>query len=158
MQADHAEYDISKIINFPDIPLWKRTILRLMLPISLIKVALIFAALKPVNNVMRNTSTEVFTGKKHCVNSEKISFDDVKNSSRALNCSINDVITFSLSNALAKYFSKLGDDKTKEVSIMMPSNIRWSMYKTYDSVKLENKFAPIPIKIPLEVDPEKTMT
>lgn len=128
-----------------------------MIPISLIKIAILCSGLSPAKNCMRDFSKEKHTGKKHCVYSEKISFNDVKTSSRTLNCSINDLIMFSLSNALATYFKRQGDEKTKNVSIMVPANIRWSMYKTFEAVKLENKFAPIPMTIPLETEPDKTI-
>ena len=36
------------------------------------------------------------------------------------------------------------------MKIGVPCNIRWKFYNTYDEVELENKFAPIPIKVPLE--------
>lgn len=35
---------------------------------------------------------------------------------------------------------------------MIPANIRWTMYKTFEEVELENKFAPIPLTIPVESD------
>ena len=39
----------------------------------------------------------------------------------------------------------------------MPVNIRWDPYSTYDSVKCENKFAPINVEIPLLSDPQKAL-
>jgi len=32
---------------------------------------------------------------------------------------------------------------------MIPANIRYSIYKDKESIKLENKFSAIPLKVPL---------
>jgi hypothetical protein len=39
----------------------------------------------------------------------------------------------------------------------MPVNIRWDPYATFDSVKLENKFAPVIVDIPLLSDPQRAL-
>lgn len=38
--------------------------------------------------------------------------------------------------------------------MVIPAAVRWQFYPTFESVKLENKFAAFPIKIPLEDNPE----
>lgn len=77
-ENDKVNYDVKKIINFPDISLWKRTLLRLMIPISILSIIKIFLSFKPVKNGLRDVKNEKLTGKKHCVYSDKISFDEVK--------------------------------------------------------------------------------
>ena len=84
-------------------------------------------------------------------------FSEVKNASKAFGCTINDVMTCALSNSLAKYFEKRKDSH-KRVNIMIPANIRWEMYETFEEVRLENKFAPIPLTIPVEKDMLKTLS
>ena len=39
----------------------------------------------------------------------------------------------------------------------LPANIRWSRYERYEDVKLENKFAPYPLTIPLLRDPHEAL-
>lgn len=80
----------------------------------------------------------------------------MKAASRTLGISINDLATCALSNTLKKYFEKQGD-KTPEINIVIPANIRWAMYKRPEDVKLENKFAPIPISLPLIGDKAATL-
>ena len=41
------------------------------------------------------------------------------------------------------------NDKNKEMQILLPANIRFSFYPTAEKVKLENKFAALPLKVPL---------
>lgn len=50
-----------------------------------------------------------------------------------------------------------GDTKTTSVNIVIPANIRFKHYETIDELKLENKFAPIPVVIPLENTMEKAL-
>jgi len=97
---------------------------------------------------MRDLNREKFTGYKHCRYSDKIPFDAVKKTSRALKCTINDVMTCALSKSVADFLSKR-DDKSKSINICIPANIRWQMYEKYEDVKLENKFAPVALNIPL---------
>jgi NRPS condensation-like uncharacterized protein len=87
---------------------------------------------------------------------EAISFADIKASSRAFGVTINDVMMCALSSALAKYFAE-HDDKNKQINIIIPANIRWKMYKTFESVKLENKFAPVALQLPLINDPKEAL-
>jgi hypothetical protein len=43
-------------------------------------------------------------------------------------------------------------DKTKQINICIPANIRWEMYATKEKVKMENKFAPVQMVLPIESD------
>jgi hypothetical protein len=45
-----------------------------------------------------------------------------------------------------------GDNKTKEIQICIPANIRYKHYETIDEIKMENKFAPVDLIIPLYSD------
>jgi len=40
-------------------------------------------------------------------------------------------------------------DEEAKMNICLPANIRWKMYETKEDVKLENKFAGIPLTVPL---------
>jgi hypothetical protein len=45
-----------------------------------------------------------------------------------------------------------GDTKTQKVNIVVPANIRFSHYTSFETMKFENKFAPVPLVVPLESD------
>ena len=83
---------------------------------------------------------------------EPLSFADIKAASRVFGVTINDIMMCALSNALATYFKDKKDD-ARRINIIIPANIRWSMYKTWEQVELENKFAPIAVDLPLIADP-----
>jgi hypothetical protein len=43
-----------------------------------------------------------------------------------------------------------GDTKTDKINIVIPANIRFAHYGSWEKVKFENKFAPVPLEIPLD--------
>jgi NRPS condensation-like uncharacterized protein len=156
LQMD-SSYDITKIMNFPDIPLWRRMLLRAMIPISIIQIILRQVTQVYDKNSLHDGKRDTLTGTKICAAAKIIDFKEVKDTSKTFGCTINDIMTCALSNSLSKYFAKR-EDKTKNINIMIPANIRWSMYRTSEEVKLENKFAPIPLTIPVESDRIKALT
>ena len=68
------------------------------------------------------------------------------------------MMTGALSVAMARLFKKHGDEKNKRFRIAMPCNIRWKQYNTYDEVRMENKFAPMPLKVDLVEDHREALT
>jgi len=96
------------------------------------------------------------TGKKVTAVSRPIDFAEIKQNSKLLGCTINDLMTSALTLAVSRYF-KDNNDTSKAFNICMPANIRWSMYQSREEVKLENKFAPIPLRLETEMDPVKCL-
>lgn len=105
---------------------------------------------------MNDGQRDNLTGHKLLSFGEPLSFKEIKASSRALGCTINDLITSSLSIALKQFFESKNDG-TQSVNITLPANIRWKMYETFNEVRMENKFAPIFMTIPLLKDPKTTI-
>ena len=148
LQMD-TKYDTSKILNFGEVPIWRRTMLRALIPFSLVQIA--YKQFKQVidKNCMHDGTRAKLSGVKFVAMAEEpISFASIKESSRTFGITINDLLTCALSNTMAEFFEKRGD-KSKMINIVIPANIRWSMYKKSEDVKLENKFAPIALRIPI---------
>lgn len=97
------------------------------------------------------------TGDKRVYYGEKFSLEVIKDASKKLKITINDLMTVSLSIAIKRYFVSKGDFKTNRINIALPVNIRWEPYSTFNSVNLENKFAPMPIDLPLFEDIDKAI-
>lgn len=80
---------------------------------------------------------------------------EVKDLSKKLGVTVNDMLMSATSCAFKKYFKlkgdKLGDSSNIEpmINVLIPANIRWKMYQTSADVIPENKFAAIPLKMPL---------
>jgi len=65
-----------------------------------------------------------------------------------LNVPINDIVTSALSTAMHKVFED-NKDKSKDIGIIIPANIRFEFYKSREHIKMENKFSVLPMRIPL---------
>ena len=78
-----------------------------------------------------------------------IPLDEVRAVSKALHCSINDVLLASVAGAIAQYLKGYGDAVLgKEVRAMVPVNLR-PMSQAY---KLGNQFGLAPVVLPLGLD------
>jgi len=84
-----------------------------------------------------------------CSSSKELHFPKVKELSKKLKITINDLVTCSISSALRTLFNENGDKHINEVNIGIPANIRFAFYPTVEDVKLENKFSCIPLILPL---------
>lgn len=67
------------------------------------------------------------------------------------------MVTASLGSAIKQYFEEKGDTKTSEINIAIPATIRFAHYGSWEKVKFENKFAPLPMRIPLIKDPSECL-
>jgi len=151
------EYDISKLIKFNRIPVWRRMLLRLMVPIQLVRLFHQLALQRIHKNVFHDGKRNSFTGEKKIAFSKTYKLDEIKKSAHALGQTVNDFMVAALSMSVKRYHVLKGDTKTNKMDICIPANIRWEHYQTRDDVKLENKFAPVALQIPLCADAETAM-
>jgi NRPS condensation-like uncharacterized protein len=94
------------------------------------------------------------TGKLSISSSRKMKTADIKSLSKKSGVTINDIVLLSMCSSLKKYLKDKGDragdeDVETDIQIMMPANLRWGFYKSREDIKIENKFAALPIKMPL---------
>ena len=146
-----TKYDIEKLLPFKPIGFWKRCAVRAMVPFYL-PIILWESYLRRRDRNPLHDGKRKLTGQKKVAISKEFDFLTIKMASRSLGVTINEVMIAALSTAMARLFKEKGDSKSKQMRIAMPCNIRWKYYNTYDEVELENKFAPMPLKIDLESD------
>ncbi len=80
---------------------------------------------------------------------QPLPLDEVKAVSKALKCSINDVLLSSVAGAIGQYLRNCGDDVAgKEIRAMVPVNLR-PLDQAY---KLGNKFGLAPLVLPIGMD------
>ena len=80
---------------------------------------------------------------------QPIPLEEVKAVSKALNCSINDVLMSCVAGAIAQYLIAHGDSvKGKEIRAMVPVNLR----PIEHAYKLGNQFGLAPIVLPIGID------
>jgi WS/DGAT/MGAT family acyltransferase len=88
-------------------------------------------------------------GKKVVAWNEPMPLAQVKAISKALNCSINDVLLASVAGAIGGYLRELGDDPTgKEIRAMVPVNLR-PLEKAW---QLGNRFGLAPLVLPIGIE------
>ncbi len=80
---------------------------------------------------------------------QPIPLEEVKAVSKALNCSINDVLLSCVAGAIAQYLKSFGDDiDGKEIRAMVPVNLR----PLEEAHHLGNRFGLAPVVLPIGVD------
>lgn len=149
-------YDTKKLVKFHPVSFWRKTLLRVLLPISGIQMFIRSITTPQDKNVLHDGRRCNLTGVKVSSASAPLNFLEIKSRSRQLGCTINDLLTAALTLAVSRYF-KEKNDQSKAFNICIPANIRWQMYQTAEEVRLENKFSPIPMRLQVETDPRKCL-
>lgn len=144
-------YDVSKLIPIRNVPWYQRMILRLLTPFYIPKVLFEILSRKIDRNYLHDGKRNL-SGKKLTVQSQDYLLTDIKKTSKVFKVTINDLITGCLASALKQYFEMKGDKDTKRINICIPANIRYKHYEDLSELKLENKFAPAALDIPLFSD------
>jgi WS/DGAT/MGAT family acyltransferase len=80
---------------------------------------------------------------------EPIPLEEVKAVSKALNCSINDVLLSCVAGSIGEYLKSLGDDVAgQEIRAMIPVNLR----PLEQAHKLGNRFGLVPLVLPIGME------
>ncbi len=80
---------------------------------------------------------------------QPIPLDDVRAVSKALNCSVNDVLLSCVAGAIGQYLRALGDSVAgKEIRAMVPVNLR----PVAQAYQLGNQFGLAPVMLPMGVE------
>ena len=84
---------------------------------------------------------------------QPIPLEEVKAVSKALNCSINDVLLSCVAGALGEYLKSFGDDvRGQEIRAMVPVNLRPSASDGEHAHKLGNRFGLVPLVLPIGIE------
>lgn len=89
------------------------------------------------------------SGKINCSASyEDIELSSIKELSKYKGITINDVMMASITTALNTIFTEQGE-KIDTIKMALPANLRFKFYKSRRDVKMENKFAALPLTVPM---------
>ena len=146
--ATSDNYDQSAMFPIKRIPFAQKLALRLSVPFLMIKALSKFMLNRVQKNIWHDGKREL-SGNKIVSSSQDFLISDVKRAAKKKGVTINDMITACLSASVKQFFEMKGDTHTKEISIVIPANIRFKPYACLNEVKLENKFAAVPLRIPL---------
>ena len=150
------KYDITTLIPIRKVSFIERLFLRVSFPFYIPKIFFNSLSLKALKNPLHD-GVRKLTGRKLISTSNNFSFNDIKNAAKISKVTINDLVTASLGSAVKQYFELKGDSKSDKLNIVIPANIRFRHYETLDQLKMENKFAPISMTIPLKKTMEESM-
>lgn len=87
--------------------------------------------------------------------SKVFELQQMKDMSKKVGFTINDIVTCSITTAMKKVFKEKGDPQ-EYLNMIIPANIRFKFYMKREEVKLENKFSAMPLRVPLTDDMENS--
>ena len=144
-----SEYGRDFFIKSDDSKWYEELAGRLLFPLQFPFIFMTnFLARKDVNFITKRKMNN-FSGLLNIHTPKLIDFRLLKALSKTINVSINDIVMSALSTAMNTFFKDAGETGQKSINISIPANIRFKFYPTPADVKLENKFAAIPLTVPL---------
>lgn len=142
-----SEYGRDFFIKSEDMKWYQELLVKILFPLQ---IPFIF-----MKNFLNKTDVNFITKRKKKFSGlmnihtpKMIDFRLLKALSKKINVAINDIVMSSLSTSMHKIFKDHGDT-SDSINISIPANIRFKFYPTPEDVKLENKFAAIPLTVPL---------
>ena len=131
----------------------EQLLLKFTAPVLAIKLFYDAAFAKRDRNIITKNKKKM-TGRVNVATSPFFHFTEVKDLSKKLGVTINDIIMCALSVSIKEYFKIKGDPLGKSgtegpLSILLPANIRWGFPKSREDVSTDNCFSSMPIVVPL---------
>lgn len=123
------EYTTDYFVKSKSVPLIQQILLKLSAPFYLIPLFMNTAFTSQQTNCMSKNKGKM-TGNLNCSSSKQINMKSIKELSKKLGVTINDVVMCSTSCALKEYFRIRNDplgkaDNKEELQVLMPANIRF---------------------------------
>lgn len=145
------EYARDYFIKSNDAKWYEVIAIKLLAILEIPKVLMMTLATQDQNYIISRRNKNQLQGQLNISSSRVIDFRLIKALSKTLGVTINDIVSSALSTALKRMF-KENDDDSKSFKMAIPANIRFKFYPTRESVVLENKFAALPLTLPLTSD------
>ena len=151
INATSDNFDVKALFPIKNVPFMHQLLLKLSVPLYLPRIFIGFLTSSLKKNPLHD-GKRILSGHRMIKTSKFFSFDDVKNAAHAYNITINDLITSCLATSVKQYFISKGDTTTDSINLVIPASIRFGNYPTMEQVELQNKFAVVPLKLPLDAD------
>jgi NRPS condensation-like uncharacterized protein len=146
------EYGREYFVKSADAKWYEELFVKLISPFSIFKIIWnTTLATTDRNFITERKLKSGLTGNLNVSTSKTIDFRLMKALSKTINVTINDIVTTALSCSMNTMFKEKGD-KNEHFKLVIPANIRFSFYPRPETIKLENKFAAIPLTVPLLAD------
>jgi len=145
------KFDMDALIPIRKISFFQRLVLRVSSVFYLPRVLYTLLTIRQDRNLLHD-GVRKLSGRKLAATSSDILFKDVKAAAKHKGVTINDLVTACLASGVKQYFELKGDKQTAEFNLTIPANIRFQHYGSWENVRFENKFAPVPLRVPLKSD------
>lgn len=151
------EFDRSYFLASKDASTFMIMLARILAPFQLPNIARnSMFSVRDSNYFTKKRQDQELSGKLNCSSSyEDIDIQQIKDLSKYKGVTINDVIMCSLTTALKTVFTEQGE-QVDSIKMALPANLRFKFYKSRQHVKMENKFAALPICVPLSSTMEES--
>lgn len=150
------EFDRSYFLASKDIKWYYRLLARVQTVFQVPRIAIDSAMKVKDLNFFANKRTTKLSGIINCSSSyEDIDLSQIKELSKYKGVTINDIAMCSLTTALNTIFIEQGETVEK-IKMALPANLRFKFYKSRYHVKMENKFACLPLEVPLSKTMEES--
>jgi len=108
--------------NIRNPPAWKKLMLYLTVPYYFLKMSLLVITSAFPNNPLHRGQPN--SGNKVILTSRDFPLGQLKEKCRGLKCTVNDALMSAISVTLKEYFISKGDERTQEVFVGFPVNVR----------------------------------
>jgi hypothetical protein len=151
--AASKEYNRSYFLKSNDASFFEKLFLRCLTPFYIPKM-IVQALLSRADSNSLVANKGPLTGKINISSAPPINLVALKVVTKKLKITVNDILLCALTTSLSKIF-KENNEKVDNVTLMIPANIRFKFYAERKDVRLENKFAAIPLSVPITDTMEK---
>lgn len=150
------EYNRDYFVKSREAKWYEELFVKLTFPLQIYKaVSSSIFSYSEENFITNAKNSKDLSGNLNVCSTNIIDFRLMKALSKKIGVTINDIMTSALTCSMNTIFKEKGD-KAEDFLLVMPANIRFRFYPSPDKVKLENKFAAIPLKVPLTKDMESS--
>lgn len=99
------EYNIDQFVKIKKVPFWQQIAVRLMVPFCLPMIIASTAFTSRDKNFFTKSKKKM-SGKLNCASSSKMTMKDIKDLSKKMSCTVNDVVMSATSVAFRDFFAE----------------------------------------------------
>jgi hypothetical protein len=144
------EFSPDYFLPFRNVSIFTQMLLRISFPFYLPLVILSAAFTERDDNCFTRGKASM-KGELNCATSSRMHIADIKSLAKSKGVTVNDIVLSATSVAFNQTFKAqpVGNSTPSEVQVLIPANIRFRMYQNKNDARMENKFAGLPLRVPL---------
>lgn len=124
-----AEYDRSFFVKTKDATWLETLFVRLSSIVQIPLVLISSMMIRPDVNFITKDKKKRMSGVLNCQSTNELKLPEIKELSKKLGVTINDIVTCAISTTFKQVFEEK-NEKVNEINVFIPANIRFKFYKT----------------------------